>query len=309
MTKLKYKITRFTQFFGAFNRNKHLNAAASETQLYVEAQRFLGADVWEFTEKIEGLEVEYWTLRNLLNERNTLTERLQQQQEKLDQTHERRKSVVSQWKAEIEELEDARKKLITKQAIVRSNMQETRTQGQIVRKKFEAYKMQIKVNLDNQAHREQTAAKTQGSESNSSTEGGVAIIPQLEELMESQKAEFNRLKESYEKHASHLKRLDKELAEHQTKIDELRASLRSRANDTYSTIGQANQDTSIAKARLRQVDNEIYRLHTHIGRFVLQNYKKSPEVKKLVRKRKMFFNQILLLEDSIRFHQALADLN
>ncbi len=288
MTRTKYIITRFTQYFGAFNRNKHLNAAASETQLYVDAQRFFGAKIWEHVEEIDALSAEYWTLRNLISEREGLMESLQKTQVTLNDTQEVREKTVARWKEEVEDLEEQRKEAITTLGRIRTEVHQNRDDGKQTKKSYEGMKMQLKVLGD-------------GEEQDSGRKA-------VEDRMAGLRLKFEELKETNIKLIEALRNQETVLKNTEERIAKLRESLKERAMKTYSTIGQANQETTQVKSKVRRLENEISRLQVNIGRYILANYRKDPQVRKIARKQRLFFSQIQMLESSINYHQRLADL-
>lgn len=288
MTRTKFYINRFTQLFGAFNRNKHLNAAASETQLYVDAQRFFGATIWRDAENLEAISAEYWTLRNLEAERDEMMNDLEKSQGTLAETQEIRQVTVAEWKSEIENLENQRKEAITKLGHMRSAVHQNRDQGKTVKKSYEGLKMQLKV-IGSDPENEQAREA-------------------VNKRMTESRAKFEELKIENVELVTVQKKQEKFLHSLEERITDLRNTLKQRAMKTYSTIGQANQETSEVKAKMKRIDREISRLHIHVGRYVLNNSTTDPAAKLLAKKHKLLFAQIRLLEKSINYNHRLADL-
>ena len=95
MTSSRYFVARFAQAFGYFRRNQRMSDAASEMHLLREAESILGVAVWEKVENIEALSVEYWNLRKLIKERDDVRARLASCQERLNQAHEDRVTLLN----------------------------------------------------------------------------------------------------------------------------------------------------------------------------------------------------------------------
>ena len=95
MTTTRYIVARFAQAFGFFRRNIRMSEAASETHLLREAEFILGSTLWEQVENIEALSVEYWNLRKLIKERDDVVGRLIACQERLNQAHEERVTLLN----------------------------------------------------------------------------------------------------------------------------------------------------------------------------------------------------------------------
>ena len=68
MTRTRYMIATFLQYFGVGRKVKRLTDAAFETHLMQDGEEILGAYCWKNIENIEELSMEYWNLRRLERE-------------------------------------------------------------------------------------------------------------------------------------------------------------------------------------------------------------------------------------------------
>jgi len=63
MNSTRYIFARLASSFGLHLKNKRLSEAADEAHLLRQAEEILGEEIWEKTEDIEAINVEYWNLR------------------------------------------------------------------------------------------------------------------------------------------------------------------------------------------------------------------------------------------------------
>ena len=85
MTRTRYTIATFLQYFGVGRKVKRLTDAAFESHLMQDGEEILGAYCWKNIENIEELSMEYWNLRRLEREQEATMAKVREAEETLSE--------------------------------------------------------------------------------------------------------------------------------------------------------------------------------------------------------------------------------
>lgn len=260
MTSSRYLLARFAQAFGYFRRAQRMGDAASEMHLLREAEAQLGAAIWEKTEGIEALSVEYWNLRKLIKERDEVRERLADCQKRLDKAHEERAELLNSTPEENQELLDERTRLLTRLEDLAHKRDQIVTEAREVRRAYIGLKMKLEV---------------LSSESVSST-----TKPQEMEEVKSRLAElkirFAGLKQQRIKIGREIEAGDVQVDLVDEKLKEKRQERRVLASGAFHVIGEGNKEVSLLRAESGVIDTRMRQLYAEIGRYVSRNAGRDP---------------------------------
>lgn len=290
MTSSRYLLARFAQAFGYFRRAQRMGDAASEMHLLREAEAQLGTAIWEKTESIEALSVEYWNLRKLTKERNEVRDRLAECQGKLDIAHEERSNLLNFSPEEDQVLLDERAALL-------ANLEKlAEVRDQIVIDAREVRRSYVGLNMKLEVLTEENAA-------------GHAKKNEMDEV----KARLIDLKTKF----SELKRqridIGQKIAEGDSKVDlvenkmkAMRQQRRQLASSAFEVIGEGNKNIAILRAESGVIDTRMRQLYAEIGRYVSRNTTLDPACADAAKSHHNLVEVMRALRRSIALNHRLA---
>ncbi len=260
MTSSRYLIARFAQAFGYYRKAHRMGDAASEMHLLREAEAQLGAAIWQKTENIEALSVEYWNLRKLIKERDDVRARLAACQERLDQAHQERADLLNNTPEENQELLDER----TEQLTALENLAQQRdtivADAREVRRAYIGLKMKLEV----------LANERSGSNSNSDE------LSKVKASLADLKTRFAELKSKRIAIGELIEEGDAKLDVIDEKLREKRQERRLLASEAFQVIGEGNKEISILRAESALLDTRMRQLYAEIGRYVSRHANQDP---------------------------------
>lgn len=260
MTSTRYFIARFAQAFGYFRRSQRMGDAASEMHLLREAEAQLGAAIWEKVEGIEALSVEYWNLRKLIKERDDVRARLAACQERLDQAHEERASLLNSTPEIQQELLDERTAILTELEKLSHRRDQIVADAREVRRAYVGLKMKLEV----------LSKESTGSAQNQ--EAIAKVKTRLTEL----KNRFAELKQDRIRIGEEIETGDAKVDLVDEKIKEQRQHRRVEASSAFQVIGEGNKEISILRAESGVLDTRMRQLYAEIGRYVSRHANQDP---------------------------------
>ena len=252
MTSSRYFVALFAKAFGYVRRSHRMGDAASEMHLLREAETQLGAMVWQNVEDLESLSVEYWNLRKLIKDRDLVRAKLVDCQERLDQAHEERASLLNSTPEVHQELFDARTALLDELERLSHQRDQVVSDAREVRRAYVGLKMKLEV------------LTKEASDAPSDPEEIRKVKARLVEL----KLQFAELKQA----RIHV---GEEIAQGDEKIDLIdnefkvqRQERRLLASAAFQVIGEGNREVSIMRAESAVLDTRMRQLFGDIGRYV-----------------------------------------
>ncbi len=260
MTSSRYLLARFAQAFGYFRRAQRMGDAASEMHLLREAEAQLGATIWENTENIEALSVEYWNLRKLIKESDDVRQRLAACLERLDKAHEERSELLNSIPEENQELLDERARLLAGLEELAYTRDQIVIDAREVRRAYIGLKMKLEV----------LASEAGGStEKRQEMEEAKARLAEL-------KIRFAELKQQRIKIGREIEEGDQQVDQVDEKIKEKRQERRILASAAFQVIGEGNKEISLLRAESGVIDTQMRQLYAEIGRYVSRNTRRDP---------------------------------
>jgi chromosome segregation ATPase len=259
MTSSRYLLARFAQAFGYFRRAQRMGDAASEMHLLREAEAQLGAAIWEKTENIEALSVEYWNLRKLMKERDEVRERLEACQERLDLAHEERAELLNSSPEEDQNLLDERTALLTGLERLSRERDQIVNNAREVRRAYIGLKMKLEVLTE------------EGASSTTQTE-----IDEVKARLIGLKKQFADLKRQRIEIGEKIEADDLKVDLVEEKMKEKRQERRALASRAFEVIGEGNKEISILRAESGVIDTRMRQLYAEIGRYVSRNTTQDP---------------------------------
>lgn len=252
MTPSRYIIARFAQAFGYFRKNLRMADAASEMHLLREAEAQLGAAIWDKVEGIEELSVEYWNLRKLIKEKETVRQKLMDCQARLDQAHEERVNMLISAPEVQQDLLDERVALLQELEKLAQRRDEIVVEAREVRRAYDGMKMKLEV-----LSKESPASEDQQKE----IEKAKARLYEL-------KGRFSDLKRQRVQIAGEIEAGDAKVDQVDEQINEKKTTRRVHASEAFQVIGDGNKEISLLRAESALLDTQMRQLYAEIGRFV-----------------------------------------
>ena len=288
MNNFRYAMARLGLAFGLSWKNKRLAEAAEETRLLRMAEEILGEEIWENTENLEAVSVEYWSLRKLTLKKKEIEEQVRQAGDALNLSHEERDEVLHRSNEAREALEKKRKDLIEKSDLVVEERNQIITRVRELRRQFDASRAKIHV-------------LTQ--------EGSAADVVREERVkMVNYKAQFESLKLERDAVDERIAEFDELVARVEDAIAEDRNRLKARASEAYQSIGKANQDVSQLSAEIGLIEQEMQEHFTEIGYYVSRHVKSDSMCRQLCKHYSGLVAQMHSLRNSIVMNHKLASM-
>lgn len=231
--------------------------AASEMHLLREAEAQLGAAIWENTENIEALSVEYWNLRKLIKERDEVRTRLAACQARLDKAHEERAFLLNNAPEDDQELVDERTALLNKLEMLARERDQIVISAREIRRAYVGLKMKLEV-LTEVSETEQTEIEE--------------VKARLAEL----KTQFAELKRQRIEIGEKIEANDLKVDRVEEKMKEKRQERRQLASVAFEVIGEGNKEISVLRAESGVIDTRMRQLYAEIGRYVSRNTVNDP---------------------------------
>ena len=286
MNSSRYIIARFLLSFGLHRKNKRLLEAADEAHLLRQAEEILGEDVWELAEDIEGVSVEYWSLRKLKMEASKYKDAIEQADVLLNTSHEERNVILGQTNQECQALDAKRVDYITQSKELVTQRDRTIAEAKMVKRKFEAARTKIEV---------------------IGLEGGADDVIEAErKKIASYKQDFKNLKQEREAVGVEIQDLNEKIRHVEEALGQDRQRLRTEASDAYHSIGKANRDISKLGAEIAVVESEMKLHFCEIGRYISQNVGVDPMCAPICKERSHLVAQMESLRSSIALNHKLA---
>ncbi len=288
MNSTHYLIARLLLSFGLHRKNKRLSEAADEMHLLRMAEEILGEDVWEQTENIEPLNVDYWSLRKLKLSKEKLKEAVDKAGAVLDTSHEERNAILNKTNDACLALEKKRDALMAKSEALVAERDKIIAQARQMRRKFDAAHTKVQV-LSNEVGTEE-------------------IIQSERSKLAGYKVEFAALKKKRDEIGEKIEVLDGQVTDIEASIAADRKKLREEASRAYQTIGKANQDMSKLSADIGLVELKMVEHFSEVGRYVSTHAGSDPVCTKICKDHSNLIAQMQSLRSSIALNHKLASM-
>ncbi len=289
MTTSRYLIARIGLAFGIQRRQRRMAEAASETHLLREAEQILGERIWENVEAVEELGIEYWNLRRLYAERESLRKQLLKSEEVLTLAHEQRSAVLSEKSVEQGRLEEARGDLIIELEALARERDKVVVKAREVRRVYDGLKTKLEV-LEEEER------------------GDADIWRKTQVRMTELRGQFEELKKERDSVASKIEIRDQRLDEIEQKLDIERKKHREEASVAFQQIGDANRAISECKAELGVIETRMLQLFGEIGRHISRNAAVNPECRAATRNQRPMVEVMAQLRKSINLNHRLTGI-
>lgn len=284
MNGIRYVMARMLASAGFNFKTKRLTEAADESHLLKQAEEILGIDLWEKCEKVEGVNVEYWSLRQLKKKKEALELSLDEAHGELASCQEQRHEIIEQTNEECLQREDLYEGLKFDLENLINDRDEVVSKAHIVRRNIEASKTKMKV-----------------------LEGQGALVDE-EKLLNDYLKTFDELKESRNKVAAEIRALNSKMETLELQIKNDRKELKNAASKAFQSIGKVNRDASQISSEIGFIDLEMQGHYIKIGHYISQNVDTDSECKDVCKRDMAMVNQMKGLRQSILRNQRIASM-
>lgn len=287
MTRTRFSIAALLQSFGVVRKTRRLTDAAFEMHLMQDGEELLGSFCWQNLEELEDLSVEYWNLRRLDREEQTLIKKLSDAENTLTSAQAKRADLVDRSKDIGQDLFQKREDLFEKIEELSVERDEVMTGATATKRKHSALKMKAEV------------LKEEGEANKEKVE---QCRVELKELKEKFIASKSLLTESNER----ISAQEEKLVELQVKIDEKLEGSKGEATQSFAQISEANRDITNYRAELGLLNGEQGAVFREIGRFLNLNATRA-DCRKACKGHRGLLEQTRLLYQSIQWNRRLVE--
>jgi len=286
MTRSRYALAALLQSFGVFRKNKRLTDAATEMHLMQDGEELLGLFCWRNLEEIEDLSMEYWNLRRLEREAQTITEKLNEAEQTLLNAQSNRADVVGRSKEVGQELFEDRDVLFEEIENLNLRRDEIMEEATATKRKHAALKMKAEVLNEEGPENKEKLAECR------------------EELFELKK-EFNEGKIQLSEVAGMIDEKEEKLSQLQSQIDSKLEGTKGEATESFAKISKANRDISKYQADLGLIHDEQSKIFREVGRFLNLNSDRA-DCRKACQQHRGIQLQTRLLYRSVQLNRKLV---
>jgi chromosome segregation ATPase len=287
MTPTSYYIALIAKSFGYERRHKRLADASSEMTLLREAEYQLGHTLWEQTEPVEELSVEYWNLRKYIKERDQLLVLLEGLNEKLIVLQEERAGILNENSPDQDRLFEDRAELHLHLEKLAAERDAVVRRAKEIRRTHEGLLTKIEV-----------------LQRDGSSEQQVQLV---RATVENLKQEFRELKELRQKIADELEQGDQMIDKIEEKMAEIRQEKRERASVIFQQMGSVNRDLSDVRSAMGECETHIRHLQAEVGRYISRYSKRNPKCGEIAKQERTMIEVMRMLRISIVMNHRLAD--
>jgi hypothetical protein len=288
MNSSRYIISRLLLSFGLHRKTKRLTEAADEMYLLHQAEEILGEDVWELAEDIEGISVEYWSLRKLKMDGAKYKDSIQEADTLLSSSHEERNVILTQTNKECQALEAKRAEYIHDSELLAAQRDRTIAEAKLIKRKFESTQTKMQV-----------IAREGGDEE---------IVEAERQKLKSYKLDFKKLKMIRDDVGAKINVMDDKIMHVEETLGDDRKRLRDEASSAYQIIGRANRDMSKLAADMGVIRNERKLHFCEIGRYVSHHVGIDPICTQICKDHAHLVAQMQSLRSSIALNHKLASM-
>ncbi|MFT6864762.1 MAG: putative nucleic acid-binding Zn-ribbon protein [Akkermansiaceae bacterium] len=287
MTRTRYTIASFLQYFGVGRKVKRLTDASFEMHLMQDGEEILGAYCWRNIEDIEELSMEYWNIRRLEREGKVIIDKVREAEEVLSGAQMERSGFLDRTKDTGQELLNERESVFDQIEKLNRDRDDLMASAIQTKRKYSALKMKAKV------------LKEEGLDDK------VGIHKCREDLAKL-KGDFTSEKEGLSEINSRISTLEKTLEAVQAKINNELEGSKGEAVEAFTRISRSNRDIATLKAELGLVQDEQAALFRDIGRFLNINSTRS-DCRMACREHRGVQEQTRLLYRSVEMNRKLIE--
>lgn len=292
MNSSRYLIARIALTFGLHRKNKRLSEAADEMHLLRQAEEILGEDVWEQTEDVEEISVEYWNLRKYQIAVSKLEKEIAKADTILDTSHDDRNTILNRTNEVCQALEVQRDELIRESERMIAKRDEIVGRAQQIKRRFEASRTKVMV-------------LSEQDEAGHDGDNKLAIKEERNRLS-GYKNDFARLKDDREAVGEQIHELDEKITAIEAELGNDRKRLREEASVAYQSIGKANRDKSKLRAEVGVIEGEMKQHFSEVGRYVSTHAGTDPTCTQICKEYSHLIAQMQSLRSSIALNHKLA---
>ena len=288
MTPAHYLVARIARTFGLHRKTKRMSDAASEMHLLREAEAILGYQIWPKIAEVEELAVEYWNLRKLTQERESIRTRLTECEHQLAAAHDERSALLGQASEPHHELLARRSAAIAELESLARQRDDILNQARSVKRAFEGAKMKLEVLSKDASHPQ-------------------AELDATRARLHALKAQFSELKQRRTEIADRIEAGDRALDRVDHELSDRRHHRREQAAEAFQIIADANREISIHRAELSLQETQIHQLYSDIGRYVSRHAYANPVCTKAAKDHRALIDVMGALRRSVALNHLLAD--
>ena len=274
--------------FGVKGERARWGAVTRETQLLAEAQDLLGKLSWPGLEKVDDISGEYWILRDLDTQQQTLRDTVERMINENDGAQDTLYDIEDKYEQQVHGIQGRKKELMEKAVVIMDDVEGIKDRDSDTRRRFASLKAKLDV------------LKKQDGDYSAEIERTRGQLTKLKEDHTRDLSEIAARESEVEKLEQGVARLDEEIASR-------REALRLETTDLVSEIGRRSKFIAEHSARIGSLDTQKGDLSFRIGQY-LSNHMDSrdPAIQQALSAYRPIVSKIKTLRSSIQYNQRLA---
>ena len=274
--------------FGIKGERARWGAVTRETQLLAEAQDLLGKLSWPGLESADDISGEYWMLRDLDGQQQTLRDSVETMISENENAQDRLYDIEDRYEQQVQGIQGRKKELMEKAVVIMEDVEQIKDRDSDTRRRFSSLKAKLEV------------LKKQDGDYTAEIEKTRTQLVKLKEEHTRDLSDIAARESEVEKLEQGVTRLDEEIA---TRRD----AMREETTDLVAEIGRRSKLIAENSAKIGSLDTRKGELSFRIGQYLSNNLdSKDQGIQAVLRDFRPIVTKIKDLRTSIQYNQRLA---
>jgi DNA repair exonuclease SbcCD ATPase subunit len=262
-----------------------------ETQILTEAEDLLGRLAWPDVKDIEELSGEYWQIRDLEQQQESLRQQSQEADERNETLKDRLHALEAEAQQRFQSLRDRKSKRMEDALGLMRDIEELKGWKEETKKKFLNHKSKIEL-----MKRLGKAGEQTGSE-----------VEKTELAMARLKEQFSEDLENIKAKTAQIDTVEQEVAALDRELTEAKARLKSDTAELNAEISRLSKRIADLSAKIGALENTKSGFYFTVGHFLSDNiYTRDPLIFRVLRKYRQLISRIIHYRRSIAYNQRLT---
>ncbi|MGJ8632789.1 MAG: hypothetical protein ACSHX7_02635 [Luteolibacter sp.] len=248
----------------------------------------LGQSIWRDAENIEEISVEYWSLRKLAKELDTINKELDECQGYLTNAHEERAGLLSANADAFQDLLEERKMILAEMDEASKHRDGVISKAREIRRTYEGLKTKLEVLTKEGDHTDNELEK-------------------ISSKMKSLKQTFSELKKERTEIGEKVEAGNTRIDAIEDKIESRKKDRRGKASEAFQDIGGANKRMSALGSEAGVLNTKMRSLYSEIGRYVSLQSHANPECERITKPFHGMVEVMHALRRSIQYNHRLSE--
>jgi chromosome segregation ATPase len=291
MNAFGYFLHRLGTRLGLCNERHRWTAINRETQILSEAEDLLGRLAWPDVKDIDELSGEYWQIRDLEQQQDTLRQQSQEADDRnealKEELHERETAAQQQFQS----LRERKSKRMEDALVLLHDIEEIKGWKEETKKKFLNLKSKIELMQRHGQASDEIAGEVEKTES---------AMAKLKDQFSGDLTDIKAKTDQIEAMESEVTALDRELAEGKSR-------LKSETLELTAEVSRLSKKIADLSAKIGALENTKSGFYFTVGHYLSNHIDtRDPVIFRVLRKHRQLVSRILYYRHSIAYNQQLT---